>query len=189
MGCEVSTLECWQGIVLIKAKISGKGDRSVKDNDTIIGLDNFSPAKKVLGLGGFGCVRITRKLTGVDKNKLYALKSLSKNAVLLRSSGISSVMSELKALALLVDAAYICNVHYAFQDDVFLYMAIDLAEGGDMRYNLRISPNCRFKESRAQFYVAQLMLAVACCHSASILHRGNIHISKIRPPTYRYYYK
>ena len=140
--------------------------------DYDVDLSSFSPPRRVLGIGGFGMVRAVTKITGADKNTAYALKSLSKGAVLQRSSGIAAVLSELKALALLVDAKFICNVHYAFQDAIFLYMIIDLAAGGDLRFALKFSPNCRFNEVRARFYVAQIIQAIDSCHAASILHRG-----------------
>jgi serine/threonine protein kinase len=117
-------------------------------------------------------VRTTVKLTGSDKNMVYALKSLSKHAILQRSTGIAAVMNELKSLALLVDSKFICRVHYAFQDCAFLFMILDLAPGGDMRYNMRAQANSRFPEEAAQFYIAQVILAVEHCHEASILHRG-----------------
>lgn len=144
----------------------------VTSGDYDIDLSSFSPPKRILGIGGFGMVRAVTKITGNDKNTVYALKSLSKSAVLQRSSGTAAVLSELKALALLVDAKFICNVHYAFQDTIFLYMIIDLAAGGDLRFALKFSPNCRFSEVRARFYVAQIILAIDSCHAASILHRG-----------------
>ena len=148
------------------------GSRSITTTEYEIDLTSFSPPKRILGIGGFGMVRAVTKLTGTDRSTAYALKSLSKSAVLQRSSGTAAVLSELKALALLVDAKFVCNVHYAFQDSIFLYMIIDLAAGGDLRFALKFSPNCRFNEVRARFYIAQIIIAVDSCHSASILHRG-----------------
>lgn len=167
---------CWQGLQTKGKNLLCGGDtvdvmNVTTEQSMTVDLNSFSPPRRVLGLGGFGCVRATKKLAGRDRNTMYALKSLSKHAVLQRSSGVSSVLAELRSLALLVDAPFIANVHYAFQDASFLYMVIDLAIGGDMRYNLKCAPYYRFSENRARFYIAQLMLAVSACHQASILHR------------------
>ena len=168
--------ECWQGLSKVGSKLCGNEtsvvvSSTLTNDPTHVDIHSFSTPKKLLGLGGFGCVRAVKKLTGRDRNTNYALKSLSKHAVLQRSSGVSSVLSELKALALLADAPFVCNVHYAFQDDCFLYMVLDLAVGGDMRYNLKCAPYYRFSEHRARFYIAQVLLAVEACHQACILHR------------------
>ena len=175
MGCaeskECTVFLCWEGIAKGKEAFHS---RSITTSEYEIDLSSFSPPKRILGIGGFGMVRAVTKMTGSDKNTTYALKSLSKSAVLQRSSGTAAVLSELKALALLVDAKFICNVHYAFQDAIFLYMIIDLAAGGDLRFALKFSPNCRFNEVRARFYVTQIILAVDSCHAASILHRGKV---------------
>jgi Protein kinase domain len=172
MGCSQSSFACWNGIAKAVKNFEGSGDTLTTSQDMSIDMSHFTFPKKVLGLGGYGCVRATKKLSGRDKGAVYALKSLSKFAVLQRSSGVVSVLSELRALTLLADGPFICNIHYAFQDDIFLYMVLDLALGGDMRYNLKNSSNCRFTEARAQFYIAQIIIAVSCCHNAGILHRG-----------------
>jgi serine/threonine protein kinase len=177
MGCSGSK-ECvpflyWEGFSIRNQ--SRKPQRSSKNyNENEIDLSNFSSPQNILGIGGFGMVRLLTKLSGSDKNQSYALKSLSKFAILQRSSGINAAFSELKALALLVDAVFVCSLHYAFQDEKFLYMVIDLASGGDLRLALKISLNHRFDEVRARFYIAQVILAIDCCHGSSILHRGAI---------------
>ncbi len=91
-------------------------------NEDEVDLSHFTSSKRVIGIGGFGMVRTVVKKTGPDKGSTYALKSISKVAVLLRNSGISTVHSELNVLKVLKGCEYICNLHYAFQDDTFLYM-------------------------------------------------------------------
>ena len=172
MGCSQASFACWEGLAKARKKFEAAGNTLTTGQDFNLDLSHFTTPKKVLGLGGYGCVRSIKKLSGHDKGCEYALKSLSKFAVLQRSSGVTSVISELRALTLLADAPFICNVHYAFQDGIFLYMVLDLALGGDMRYNLKNTGNCRFTESRAQFYIAQIIVAVSSCHKAGILHRG-----------------
>ena len=51
----------------------------------------------VLGLGGFGLVRLVAKISdGADTFNTFALKSISKKQALSRTSGVNSAMMELK---------------------------------------------------------------------------------------------
>ena len=89
-------------------------------------------AGKTLGLGGFGIVRRVTKQTGEDKGAEYAMKSMSKAAILKRSSGPTSVMTELRALIMLQECQYITQIRYAFQDPKYLYIVLDLAKVNSM---------------------------------------------------------
>ena len=141
-------------------------------NETEVDMSHFSKPKEILGIGGFGMVRRITKLTGEDANKDYAIKSMAKAMILSRHSGSVSVMTELRALVILDDCDYICRLHYAFQDKAQLYMVLDCAIGGDMRYNLRKVSLFRFSESFSRIVIHQVLLALDHCHKCSILHRG-----------------
>ena len=79
-------------------------------------------------------------------------------------------MTELNLLCSLRNP-FICNIHYAFQDETHLYLVLDMATGGDLRYNLTNSPGGKIQEKIAKFYIAQLVIALEYCHSLGILHR------------------
>lgn len=68
---------------------------------------------------------------------------------------------------------FICNSHYAFQDDFNLYIIMDLARGGDLRYTQQNNMGKAkiFSESAAKFYFGNIVLALAYLHSKHILHR------------------
>lgn len=145
-------------------------------NDTIntleIDLSHFTKPRELLGIGGFGLVRKIQKLTGHDRNKIYAMKSINKGMVLTRQSGVTAVMTELKTLILLNDYEGICRLHYAFQDSHHLYMIMDYASAGDLRFNLKKCPGFRFTERLSKIFILQTLLALEFCHSRNILHRG-----------------
>jgi serine/threonine protein kinase len=122
-----------------------------------------------IGSGGFGIVQYAVKRSDPDKNKSFAIKSLSKASILKRKSGLVSIFTELKILAS-ISHTFICNSHYAFQDEAYLYLVLDLARGGDLRYNLSASGG-RFSETRAKFYIAQVILALEYLHRIGIIHR------------------
>ncbi len=121
-------------------------------------------------LGGFGVVRFASKITPPNKFNHYAIKSLLKSNIISRKHGISCVFQELNILAM-ADNPFICNCHYAFQDKNYLYLVLDLASCGDLRYNLSISPNKRFSEILSKFYIVQLIFALQYIHSIGVLHR------------------
>ena len=123
-----------------------------------------------LGIGGSGLVRAAKKLTGEDRNHVYAIKSIQKFALLQRASGPTSAITELRILSIL-DSPFICNCHYGFQDDSNVYFVLDLAVGGDMKYNLRNSSTGRFTEQTTLFFISQVLLALDHCHKKGILHR------------------
>ena len=81
---------------------------------------------------------------------------------------IYSVIQEVKTRTFFL--AHPGNSHYAFQDESYLYLVLDLARGGDLRYNLSASGG-RFSEERAKFYVAQVVLALDYLHQIGIIHR------------------
>jgi serine/threonine protein kinase len=140
-------------------------------NECEVDRSHFSQSKQLLGFGGFGIVRLVEKTTGNDRGKLYALKSMSKIAILKRPSGVAGVLSELTSLAILKEFPFICNVQYAFQDSTYLYLVLDLATNGDLRMNIRRAKDNRFAENICTFFITQIILAVEYC-SLNILHRG-----------------
>lgn len=137
----------------------------------VMDVTQFVVSNKILGLGGFGIVQLIEKRSN-SSCQYFAMKSLSKSNVVKRPNGIASVLTELKALILLENHPFICNVQCAFQNESFLYLIIDLVPGGDMRANIRKCENFRFPENVAKFYAIQLILAVSACHQFNILHRG-----------------
>ncbi len=49
---------------------------------------------------------------------------------------------------------------------------MDLALGGDLRYNLMNTPKgSPFSESQTRIYIAQMILALEYCHKFSLIHR------------------
>lgn len=141
-------------------------------NEVEVDISHFSRGNDALGLGGFGMVRLVKKLSGPDRGTEYAMKSMSKSAILKRSSGPAAVNTELSCLMLLVDCKYVCKLHYAFQSTSHLFMVLELAKGGDLRHCLRATPKSRFSEEAARHIVCQVFVALEHCHKVHILHRG-----------------
>lgn len=81
-----------------------------------------------IGRGGFG------KVLKVEKDGVYyAMKEMLKARVMAKKS-IESVMKELELMCR-IKSDHIVNVQWAFHDKDFLYLVMDLMEGGDFRYH------------------------------------------------------
>ena len=118
----------------------------------------------VIGKGGFGRVwKVKNKKT----EKLYALKEMSKLKVLDKKSE-NSINSELKFLSKL-NHPFLVNVHYAFQDNDSLYLAMDLLTGGDLRYH--ISRYRKFSEEQTRFFISCLIYTLSYIHENNVIHR------------------
>ena len=72
------------------------------------------------------------------------MKEMSK-AVILAKKSVTSINFERELLCRL-NHPFICNICYAFQDTENLYLVIELANGGDLRYHL--FRNIKFDEQQ-----------------------------------------
>jgi serum/glucocorticoid-regulated kinase 2 len=60
-------------------------------------------------------------------------------------------------------------MQFAFQDFENLYLAMDLLNGGDLRYH--VSKHKRFNEEQTKFFVGCILLGLEYIHVNNILHR------------------
>ena len=81
---------------------------------------------------------------------------------------IKSINSERELLSKLYHP-FIVNMHYAFQDDKYLYLVMDLLTGGDLRYH--ISFYKKFSEEQTRFFICGIFLALEYIHLNNIIHR------------------
>lgn len=119
---------------------------------------------KALGVGAFGKVFLARKQTS---GALYAIKTLRKKEVLTRNQ-VAHVKAERDILSE-ADNDWVVRLYYTFQDKQFLYFVMDYIPGGDMM-SLLIKKGI-FEEHLAQFYTAELTLALESVHKMGFIHR------------------
>ena len=120
----------------------------------------------VLGKGSFGRVcKVRDKKIGT----LYACKVLQK-AALVKESQIRNVSRE-KSLLLNIRHPYIVKLHAAFQTRGRLFLLFDFLSGGELFLHMTKCPKGHFSEVRAQFYIAEVSLAIQHLHSNNIVHR------------------
>uniref|UniRef100_A0A0L8GU42 non-specific serine/threonine protein kinase n=3 Tax=Octopus bimaculoides TaxID=37653 RepID=A0A0L8GU42_OCTBM len=117
-----------------------------------------------LGIGAFGEVALVRKK---DMGQLYAMKTLRKADVLQRNQ-VAHVKAERDILAE-ADNEWVVKLYYSFQDKDYLYFVMDYVPGGDLM-GLLIKYEI-FEEDLAQFYIAELVLAIESVHKMGFIHR------------------
>lgn len=121
----------------------------------------------IIGRGACGKVLLVQKKEGADAGHLYAMKVLKKNWVMDKDL-VTQTMAERRILQE-ANHPYIVQLKYAFQNHDKLYMVMDYYSGGSLRQVLR--RRGRFSIRRAQFYLAQILLAISHLHSSNILYR------------------
>ncbi|KAI8602704.1 kinase C-like protein [Dissophora ornata] len=131
-------------------------------SNLIVNLFQFK-LLRVIGKGSFGKVRmVERRETG----KVYALKYISKLQVI-KMDAVRNILRERQILES-VDHAFVVNMRFAFQDDEYMYMCMDLMMGGDLRFHMN---RRSFGEDIVRFWIAEISSAIDHLHSLGIVHR------------------
>ncbi|XP_072318245.1 serine/threonine-protein kinase MRCK beta isoform X2 [Eucyclogobius newberryi] len=120
---------------------------------------------KVIGRGAFGEVAVV-KLKNTER--VFAMKILNKWEMLKRAE--TACFKEERDVLVKGDSQWITALHYAFQDDNYLYLVMDYYVGGDL-LTLLSKFEDRLPEEMAKFYVAEMVLAVHSIHQQGYVHR------------------
>ncbi|XP_037605465.1 myotonin-protein kinase isoform X2 [Sebastes umbrosus] len=120
---------------------------------------------KVIGRGTFSEVAVARMRS---TQQVYALKIMNKWDMLRR--GETACYQEEREVLLRGDRCWITELHYAFQDDNYLYLVMDYYVGGDL-LTLLSKFGDRIPEDMAQFYLAEMVMAIDSVHRLGYVHR------------------
>ncbi|XP_053187402.1 myotonin-protein kinase [Scomber japonicus] len=120
---------------------------------------------KVIGRGTFSEVAVARMR---NTHQVYALKIMNKWDMLRR--GETACYQEEREVLLRGDRHWITELHYAFQDDNYLYLVMDYYVGGDL-LTLLSKFGDRLTEDMAQFYLAEMVMAIDSVHRLGYVHR------------------
>ncbi|SZF00113.1 unnamed protein product [Blumeria hordei] len=118
---------------------------------------------RVVGRGAFGKVRIVERR---DTGLTFALKYIRKGDVI-RTESVRNILRERRMLEQL-NYQFICNLRYSFQDIEYMYLVVDLMNGGDLRFHISRKV---FTEEAVRFWISELGLAIRYIHSQGIIHR------------------
>ncbi|KAL6087542.1 hypothetical protein STEG23_025258, partial [Scotinomys teguina] len=131
---------------------------------------------KVIGRGAFGEVAVVRQR---DSGQIFAMKMLHKWEMLKRAEVSlgsdapcrwTACFREERDVLVKGDSRWVTALHYAFQDEEYLYLVMDYYAGGDLltllsRFEDRLPPEL------AQFYLAEMVLAIHSLHRLGYVHR------------------
>ncbi|EAT34007.1 AAEL013729-PA, partial [Aedes aegypti] len=120
---------------------------------------------KVIGRGAFGEVCVVRMN---HTSQIYAMKILNKWEMLKRAE--TACFREERDVLVFGDRRWITNLHYAFQDDINLYLVMDYYCGGDL-LTLLSKFEDRLPEDMARFYITEMVLAINSIHELKYVHR------------------
>ncbi|XP_023656488.2 serine/threonine-protein kinase MRCK beta isoform X2 [Paramormyrops kingsleyae] len=120
---------------------------------------------KVIGRGAFGEVAVVKMK---QTERVYAMKILNKWDMLKRAE--TACFREERNVLVHGDCQWITTLHYAFQDDNYLYLVMDYYVGGDL-LTLLSKFEDRLPEDMARFYVAEMVLAIHSIHQLHYVHR------------------
>ncbi|KAM4845900.1 serine/threonine-protein kinase MRCK gamma [Thomomys bottae] len=120
---------------------------------------------KVIGRGAFGEVAVVRQR---DSGQIFAMKMLHKWEMLKRAE--TACFREERDVLVKGNGHWVTALHYAFQDEEYLYLVMDYYAGGDLltllsRFEDRLPPDL------AQFYLAEMVLAIHSLHQLGYVHR------------------
>ncbi|XP_072557442.1 myotonin-protein kinase-like isoform X3 [Paramormyrops kingsleyae] len=119
----------------------------------------------VIGRGTFSEVAVARLRR---TQQAYALKIMNKWEILNHAE--TACYQEEREVLVRGDRRWITALHYAFQDDNYLYLAMDYCVGGDL-LTLLGKFGDHIPEEMAQFYLAEIVMAIDSVHKLGYVHR------------------
>jgi classical protein kinase C len=130
-----------------------------------IGLDHFN-FLAVLGKGNFGKVMLAETK---QTKKLYAIKVLKKEFII-ENDEVESTRSE-KRVFLIANKErhpFLLSLHACFQTETRIYFVMEYISGGDLMLHIQRG---QFGTKRAQFYAAEVCLALKYFHENGVIYR------------------
>lgn len=130
------------------------------------GPGHFQPLS-LIGKGTFGQVYQVMKK---DTKRIYAMKVLSKK-VIIQKKEVAHTLGERNILVrtAMTNSPFIVGLKFSFQTPTDLYLVTDYMSGGELFWHLQ--KEGRFKEPRAKFYIAELIVALQHLHEHDIVYR------------------
>ena len=118
---------------------------------------------KKIGDGHSGAVLLVK-----DKEKLYALKIISKGYVI--TEQMEDFIRNEKKILWSLDFPFIIDLHRTFHDDSNIFFLFEYINGKSL-YKVWLEHGKRFSIDQAQFYIGTLILCLQYLHMKGIIHR------------------
>lgn len=123
---------------------------------------------RVLGKGGYGKVFQVRKVTGVNKGNIFAMKVLKKAMIVRNAKDTAHTKAE-RSILEEVKHPFIVDLMYAFQTGGKLYLILEYLSGGELF--MQLEREGIFLEDTACFYLAEISMALGHLHQKGIIYR------------------
>ncbi|XP_010268196.1 PREDICTED: calcium-dependent protein kinase 28-like [Nelumbo nucifera] len=122
---------------------------------------------KLLGHGQFGYTFVATNKVNGDR---VAVKRIEKNKMVLPIA-VEDVKREVKILQALTGHENVVQFHNAFEDDSYVYIVMELCEGGELLDRILAKKDSRYTEKDAAIIVRQMLKVAAECHLHGLVHR------------------
>ncbi|WCJ32617.1 calcium-dependent protein kinase 28 [Euphorbia peplus] len=122
---------------------------------------------KLLGHGQFGYTYVATDKGNGDR---VAVKKIDKNKMVLPIA-VEDVKREVKILQELTGHENVVQFHNAFEDDSYVYIVMELCEGGELLDRILAKKDSRYTEKDAAVIVRQMLKVAAECHLHGLVHR------------------
>lgn len=122
---------------------------------------------KLLGHGQFG---YTYMATDKANGDLVAVKRIDKSKMVLPIA-VEDVKREVKILKALAGHENVVHFYNAFEDENYVYIVMELCEGGELLDRILAKKDSRYSEKDAAIVVHQMLKVAAECHLHGFVHR------------------
>ncbi|KAG4179299.1 hypothetical protein ERO13_A10G098600v2 [Gossypium hirsutum] len=122
---------------------------------------------KLLGHGQFGYTYVAVDNENGDR---VAVKKIEKMKMVLPIA-VEDVKREVKILEALKGHGNVVQFYNAFEDDSYVYIVMELCEGGELLDRILAKKDSRYSEKDAAFVVRQMLKVAAECHLHGLVHR------------------
>ncbi|KAI3761871.1 hypothetical protein L1987_52293 [Smallanthus sonchifolius] len=122
---------------------------------------------KLLGHGQFGYTYVATDRGNGDR---VAVKKIDKNKMKLPVA-VEDVKREVKILQALSGHENVVQFYNAFEDDSYVYIVMELCEGGELLDRILSKKDSRYTEKDAAIVVRQMLKVAAQCHLHGLVHR------------------
>uniref|UniRef100_A0A7N0UD23 non-specific serine/threonine protein kinase n=1 Tax=Kalanchoe fedtschenkoi TaxID=63787 RepID=A0A7N0UD23_KALFE len=122
---------------------------------------------KLLGHGQFGYTYVATDKASAER---VAVKRIDKNKMILPIA-VEDVKREVKILRELTGHENVVQFHNAFEDENYVYIVMELCEGGELLDRILAKKDSRYTEKDAAVVVRQMLKVAAECHLHGLVHR------------------
>ncbi|KAL9229627.1 hypothetical protein vseg_005075 [Gypsophila vaccaria] len=122
---------------------------------------------KLLGHGQFGYTYVATNRLNAHR---VAVKKIDKSKMVLPIA-VEDVKREVKILKALTGHENVVQFYNAFEDDNYVYIVMELCEGGELLDRILAKKDSRYTEKDAAVVVRQMLKVAAECHLHGLVHR------------------